>query len=69
MHQIKSFNINSEVIEEDDEDDEDLRNTIDNLNSDDVPDSIFVNENDIEDSDDADTLINNLRNQLNMVAN
>lgn len=64
---LKSFNINSEMIDNDiDEEEED---SIRNLDSDTVDNSLFVNENDIEsESDDADALINNLRNQLNIVA-
>ena len=63
---LKSFNINSEMIDNEEEDEEE-EDSIRNLDSDN--NNLFVNQNDIEsESDDADVLINNLRNQLNMVA-
>ena len=62
---LKSFNINSEMI--DNEIDQEEEDSIRNLDSDNVENvDIFVNQNDIE-SDDAEVLISNLRNQLNMV--
>ena len=63
---LKSFNINSEMI--DNEIDQEEEDSIRNLDSDNVENvDIFVNQNDIE-SDDAEVLISNLRNQLNMVS-
>ena len=60
---LKTFNIKSELI--DNEIDQKEEDIIKNLNSD-SEESINVNQNDI-DSDDADVLISNLKNQLNMV--